>query len=43
MIFLGVAGLAGLIGLGVFLQRRRPKIAAELELDEPELAEKSST
>ena len=43
MIFLGVAGLSGLIGLGVFLQRRRPKIAAELELDEPELAEKSST
>ena len=48
MMFLGVAGLAGLIGLGVFLQRRRPKITADLELVEPELVEpelveKSST
>ena len=53
MMFLGVGGLVGLIGLGVFLQRRRPKIAAEPELTmlelaepelaEPELAEKSST
>jgi lipoprotein NlpI len=43
MMFLGVAGLAGLIGLGVFLQRRRPKIAVKPELAEPELAEKSST
>ena len=39
MMFLGVAGLVGLIGLGVFLQRRRPKITADLELVEPELVE----
>ncbi len=39
MMFLSVGGLAGLIGLGVFLQRRRPKIVAESEL----VAGKSST
>ena len=43
MMLLGVGGLAGLIGLGVFLQRRRPKIAAEPELADAELAGKSST
>ena len=39
MMFLGIGGLAGLIGLGIFLQRRRPKTSMEPEL----LAEKSST
>jgi hypothetical protein len=39
MMFLSVGGLVGLIGLGIFLQRRRPKIVAESEL----VAGKSST
>ncbi len=43
MVFLGIGGLAGLIGLGVFLQRRRPKISVEPELADAELAGKSST
>ena len=43
MMLLSVGGLVGLVGFGVFLQRRRPKIVAVPELDDAELAEKSST